>query len=574
MTARRLAAVLAADVAGYSRLMHADEEGTHVRCRRLMAEAVEPALDGHGGRIVKSTGDGFLVEFGSAVEAVRSALLFQAKINAINEGEAEAKRIQFRVGIHLGDVIVEPHDIFGDGVNIAARLEALAEPGGVLVSGSVHETVRGRLSCGFENLGDQSLKNIERPVRVYRLVPEGAPPRASLALPERPSIAVLPFKNMSGDPEQEYFADGVVEDIITALSRIGWLFVIARNSSFSYKDKSPDIRVVGHELGVRYVLEGSIRRAGGRVRIACQLIEAATGGHVWADRFEGQLADIFELQDSISESVVGTIEPNLQRAEIARAISKPTDSLDAYDLYLRALPHHYAVTREGTEVASDLLRRALALDSTYTRAKALLGWVHMNRISSGWAGPNEADQAVQLAEAVVQTEPNDPSTLRTAAQILGYLHPQITLAKVAVDRALALSPTSAQVLLAAGWVYSSAGDTTRAIDFFQRGIRLSPLDPAMPVFLTGLGMAYLQAGHNEDARETFLRTLRTLPSPVPLRGLITVLTRLGLVKEAGAAAVEMLRLWPEFRVSRVRIPFSDIFADEQREACRLAGLPE
>ena len=377
-------------------------------------------------------------------------------------------------------------------------------------------------------LGDGWIINL--PGRGYRLAMAShgeKPPPAADRISDKPSIAVLPFTNMSGDPEQEYFADGVVEDIITALARVGWLFVIARNSSFSYKDKVPDVRVVGRELGVRYVLEGSIRRTGGRVRIGCQLIEAVSGGHAWADRFEGELSDIFDLQDRISESVVGAMQPNLQRAEILRATSKPTASLDAYDLYLRALPHFYAFTHQGTEIASDLLRRALALDSNYPRAKALLGWVHVIRISAGWAGPDEVDLAIQYAEAVLKSAPDDPSTLGTAGQILGYVGPDIDVARAAVDRALSLSPTSAPVLLAAGWVYSSAGAATAAIDFFQRGIRLSPRDPTMPVFLAGLGMAYLQAGRDDDACAAFRRQILEHPNPVPLRGLITALIRLG-----------------------------------------------
>jgi adenylate cyclase len=423
-------------------------------------------------------------------------------------------------------------------------------------------------------LGDGWIVNL--PGRGYRLavVTESEVPPAD-EIASKPSIAVLPFTNMTDDREQEYFADGVVEDIITALARTGWLFVIARNSSFSYKGTSPDVRVVGRELGVRYVLEGSIRRAAARVRIACQLIETATGGHIWADWFEGEIADIFDLQDRISGSVVGAMEPNLRRAEIVRATAKPTASLEAYDFYLRALPHFYRFTREGTQTAMELLRRALALDADYSRAKALLGWVHVIRISAGWADVNEVSQAIQLADAVLETDHDDSSTIAMGAQILGYIGPDIAAALMAADRALSLSPNSAQVLLAAGWVYSHAGDATTAIDFFQRGIRLSPRDPAMPVFLAGIGMAYLQAGRDEDALAAFRRHMLLRPSPVPLRGLITALIRLSRIDEARSAAAEMLRLWPEFRVSTVRVPFWNAdFAEEQREACRLAGLPE
>jgi adenylate cyclase len=423
-------------------------------------------------------------------------------------------------------------------------------------------------------LGDGWVVNL--PGRGYRLAVVAAGEISPMdEVASKPSIAVLPFTNLSDDREQEYFADGIVEDIITALARTGWLFVIARNSSFSYKGACPDVRVVGRELGVRYVLEGSIRRAEARVRIACQLIEAATGGHIWADRYEGEIADIFDLQDRISGSVVGAIEPHLRQAEIVRATAKPTASLDAYDFYLRALPQFYRFTREGTQTAMELLRRALALDVNYSRAKALLGWVHVIRISAGWADSDEVSQAIQLAEAVLETDHDDSSTIAMAAQILGYLGPDLAVARMAAERALSLSPNSAQVLLAAGWVYSHAGDATGAIDFFQRGIRLSPRDPAMPVFLAGIGMAYLQAGRDEDAIAAFRRQMLVCPNPVPLRGLITVLIRLGRTDEARIAAAKMLRLWPEFRVSTVQVPFWNAdFAQEQRDACRLAGLPE
>jgi TolB-like protein/class 3 adenylate cyclase len=341
---RRLAAIFAADVAGYSRLMGADEEGTHERLKAHLRDLVNPKIGEHSGRIVKNTGDGLLAEFSSAVEAVRCAVEVQGAM-ADREAEVpEVSRIRFRIGINLGDVIVEEHDIFGDGVNIAARLETLAEPGAICISRVVRDQVRDKLDYTFEDSGEQHVKNIARPVRIYRVrdraVPVGQPLPASsqpLPLPAKPSIAVLPFQNMSGDPEQEYFADGMVEEIITALSRIRWLFVIARNSSFTYRGRAVDVKQVGRELGVRYVLEGSIRKAGQRVRITGQLIDAVTGAHLWADRFDGSLEDIFELQDTVAVSVAGVIEPTLQVAEIRRSSDRPTSDLTAYDLYLRAL---------------------------------------------------------------------------------------------------------------------------------------------------------------------------------------------------------------------------------------------
>jgi len=322
---RRLAAILAADVAGYSRLIEADEEGTLGRLKALRAEIIDPKIAGHRGRIVKTTGDGLLVEFSSVVDAMRCAAELQAAIAESNAPLPPDRRIDFRIGIHQGDIVAEDGDIFGDGVNVAARLEGLAEPGGICVSARVREDAAGRLDLAFEDIGEQALKNISRPVWVYRVVTaKKSASEPAVALPDKPSIAVLPFANMSGDPEQEYFADGMVEEIITALSRIKWLFVIARNSSFTYKGQAVDLKQVGRELGVRYVLEGSARKAAGRVRITAQLIDAFTGTHLWADRFEGLLEDVFELQDKVASSVAGVIEPALQAAETARSAGRPT----------------------------------------------------------------------------------------------------------------------------------------------------------------------------------------------------------------------------------------------------------
>ena len=339
---RRLAAILAADVAGYSRLMGADEEGTLERLKALRRELLDPKIAEHHGRIVKTTGDGLLVEFASVVDAVRCAVEVQQAMPERNTGVAADNRIELRIGINLGDVIVEGDDLYGDGVNIAARIEALADAGGVFVSNTVHDHVRDRLPFAFEDLGEQQVKNIARPVRVYRVrdaqrrqEPIGASAPCCRCPTSRRSRCCR-SQNMSGDPEQEYFADGMVEEIITALSRIRWLFVIARNSSFTYKGQAVDVKQVGRELGVRYVLEGSVRKAGGRVRITAQLIEADSGAHLWADRFDGSLEDVFELQDKVASSVAGVIEPALQAAEIRRSASRPTDDLTAYDLYLRA----------------------------------------------------------------------------------------------------------------------------------------------------------------------------------------------------------------------------------------------
>src|SRR5262245_25748279 len=336
---RRLAAILAADVAGYSRLTGVDAAGTHVQLQAHLRALADPKVAGHRGRVVKNTGDGMLSEFSSGVDAVRCALDVQRGMAERNAGVPDEKRIEFRIGINVGDIIIDRGDIFGDGVNLAARLEGVAEPGGICVAGRVLEDVQGKLDIAFEDAGEQQLKNIARPVRVYRVQIGGAAPaslRPALVLPDKPSIAVLPFQNFSGDPEQEYFADGIVEDITIELSRFPWLFVIARNSSFTYKGRTVDVRQVARELGVRYVLEGSVRKLGNRLRIAGQLIDASTGAHLWADRLDGALEDIFALQDQVAASVVSIIAPKLERTEIERAKRKPTESLDAYDYYLRA----------------------------------------------------------------------------------------------------------------------------------------------------------------------------------------------------------------------------------------------
>ncbi len=398
---RRLAAILAADVVAYSRQLAENEAGTLDRLHALRRDVIDPLMAEHGGRIFKTAGDGLLAEFPSAVQALRCALAIQAR------QQADSAALQLRIGLHQGDVLIEADDILGDGVNIAARIEPLAEAGGIAISGRVREDALGKLDLQCDDLGEPPLKNIDRPVRIFRVrVPGHSVP--ALALPDKPSLAVLPFANLSGDPEQEYFADGVVEDIITALSRVGWFFVIARNSSFTYKGRNVDVKQVGRELGVRYVLEGSIRKAGGRVRITGQLIEAETGHHIWADRFDGKFEDIFDLQDQITESVVGAIEPSVRIAETRRAAAKPTESLTAYDLYLRALPHMHAHTHTGNDTALGLLHRVIALDPDYALAKASIAYVYASRVLLGQASPGEAELAITLAREAGGRRPRRP----------------------------------------------------------------------------------------------------------------------------------------------------------------------
>jgi TolB-like protein len=412
---RRLAAILAADVAGYSRLIGADEADTLARLKAVRGDLIDRKIAENRGRIVKTTGDGLLVEFSSVVDALRCAIEVQAGVTERNAAVPADRRIEWRIGINVGDVVVEDGDIFGDGVNVAARLEGLAEPGGICVSARVQEDAAGRLDLAFEDMGEQALKNIIRSVRAYRLVTRdgSASTRASSgpALPDKPSIAVLPFANMSGDPEQEYFADGMVEEIITALSRIRWLFVIARNSSFTYKGKAVDVKQVGRELGVGYVLEGSVRKAGGRVRITAQLIDALSGTHLWADRFDGSLEDVFDLQDKVAFSAAGVIESTLQAAEIRRAADRPTTDLTAYDLYLRALPDCLSWDRERIRSALDLLERAIERDPNFGPALALAAVCHHHFNTLGGEGDLETHRGAALGYAQRALRASSPSPI-------------------------------------------------------------------------------------------------------------------------------------------------------------------
>src|SRR5215471_857420 len=472
---RRLAAILAADVAGYSRLMEADEERTHERLKAHLGELVNPKIAQHRGRIVKSTGDGFLAEFASVVDAVRCAVEMQRGMADRETEVPKERRIRFRIGINLGDVIIEEHDIFGDGVNIAARLEAIAEPGGMCVSRMVRDNVRDKVDYTFQDLGEQEFKNIARPVRVYRVLDRAisieqrlpASPRP-LPLPDKPSIAVLPFQNMSGDLEQEYFADGMVEEIITALSRIRWLFVIARNSTFTYKGQAVDVKQVGRELGVRYVLEGSVRKAGGRVRITAQLIEAETGAHLWADRFDGSLEAIFDLQDQVAISVAGVIEPALQAAEIRRALDRPTTDPTAYDLYLRALQFAQSWDRDGSVQGLNLMEHAIARDPRFGAALSLAAHCHAMLYVNGWTEDPEASRAagIDLARRALRAAGEDPCALVRSAYVLGNLGEDIAAAIALADRALDMNPSSAVGWYYSGWLRLWAGQPDLAINHF------------------------------------------------------------------------------------------------------------
>jgi TolB-like protein/class 3 adenylate cyclase len=432
---RRLAAVLAADVAGYSRLMGRDEEGTLAQLKSFRKSLVDPAISEHRGRIVKTTGDGMLVEFASAVDAARCAVEVQRGMAKQNSVVPQDVRIEFRIGIHVGDIIIDENDIFGDGVNIAARLEGIAEPGGVCISDDAQRQIRGKVDITFEDIGLQNLKNITEPMRAWRLridakstaLPSPKPTIETaqpLPLPDKPSIAVLPFENMSGDPEQEYFADGMVEDIITALSRFKALFVIARNSSFTYKGRAVDVKQVGRELGVRYVLEGSVRKTANRVRITGQLVDSATGAHLWADRFDGGLGDIFDLQDQVTESVVGAIAPTVEKAEIERAKRKPTESLDAYTLYLRGLASLYQfANRQANDEALRLFNSAIELDPDFASAYGRAASCYVYAKASGWisGAANESAAAARLAQRAVELGKDDAIAIANSGWALAYV---------------------------------------------------------------------------------------------------------------------------------------------------------
>jgi adenylate cyclase len=557
---RRLAAILAADVAGYSRLMGANEEATHAALMALRREVSEPKIAHHRGRIVKTTGDGFLAEFASVVDAVRCAVELQREMALRNDDVPSERRVQFRIGINIGDIIIEANDIYGDGVNVAARLETLAEPGGICISAIVYEQVQGRLDCNFMDIGEQSLKNIARPIRVYRVEPKTAPEEgagivgAALVLPDKPSIAVLSFQNLSGDPEQEYFADGMVEEIITALSRIRWLFVIARNSSFTYKGQAIDVKRVGRELGVRYVLEGSVRKGGGRVRITAQLIEAQTGAHLWADRFDGSVEDVFDLQDQVASSVAGAIEPALQAAETARSEHRPTRDLSAYDLYLRAL------AMSPTPQAFQVLEEAIARDPHFGPALALAANWCMNLVSDGAAPDRDANRqkGIEFARRALAVAGNDPGVLADAAFALACFGEDIVAMTALVDRALTFNPNFARGWHASSFLRLWAGQTDLAIEHAGMGLRLSPRAQAvMSNSSWAIGAALFFSRRFEEAIPRLCVAVEERPIfATPYRILAACYAHMGLLDEARATVARLRTLTSEV-IPAYPLPFRD-----------------
>jgi TolB-like protein len=578
---RRLAAILAADVAGYSRLMGADEASTALALRKHRA-AVDPIVMSHGGRIVKSTGDGVLLEFPSIVAAVECAVAVQKLMAERNADVPEDRRMLFRMGINLGDVLIEGDDILGDGVNVAARLEGVAEPGGICLSESAYQQVRDKIPIDVTDMGEQRLKNIARSVRTYRLRLDRSPEQVkpALALPDKPSIAVLPFQNMSADPEQEYFVDGVVEDIITALSRMRWLFVIARNSTFTYKGRAVDIKQVGRELGVRYVIEGSVRKASNRVRITGQLIDSATGAHLWADRFEGAFEDIFDLQDQMTASVVGAIAPKLEQAEIERAKLKPTESLDAYDYYLRGRANFHHGTEETISEALRLFYRAIELDPDFASAHGMAAWCYVIRKNFGWMTDRvqETTELERLANKAVVLGKEDAVALYTGGFALAHVAGQLEAGAALIDRALALDPNLAAAWHLGGWVRIYLGEAETAIEHMARAMRLNPLDPQLFGMQNGTAAAHFLAGRYDEASAWAEKALREHPTHAPAMRIAAASHALaGQFAQAREAMARMRQIDPALRVSNIGafVPFprSKDF-DRYVQGLREAGLPE
>jgi TolB-like protein len=581
-TQRRLAAILAADIVGYSRRMGQDEAGTLAALKALRVELIDPKVVEHTGRIFKTTGDGLLAEFPSVVNAVSCAVEIQRGMQARNNDLPQERAVQLRIGINLGDVIVEGDDVFGDGVNVAARIERIAIPGDIAISGTVRDHIGKRLDLQFEDAGEKPLKNIDRPVRVYRvrfnkMIATAAP---ALTLPDKPSIAVLPFQNMSGDPEQEYFADGIVEEIITALSRFRQLFVIARNSSFTYKGRAVDVKQVGRELGVRYVLEGSVRKSGSRVRITGQLIDSSTGAHLWADRSEGALEDIFELQDQVTSRVVGAIAPKLEEAEIERTKHKPTESLDAYDNFLRGMAGVHKWSREGNDEALLHFYQAIKLDPNYAAAYGLAARTYVQRFSGGWSmdRSHETAEMERLADKAVELSRDDAVALCTAGFALSELLSRIEDGDALIDRALTLNPNLAWAWLYSAWAKAALGQTDIALDRVARAQRLSPNDPQKFSMLAASAMAHLFARQFAAAYSAAQAAMRERPGfLLPICIAAVSAGHAGRVSDAQIAVTRLLKLDPAMRISNIA-QVTPIQRPEDAaiwlEGLRKAGLPE
>jgi adenylate cyclase len=555
---RRLAAIFAGDIAGYSRLMSVDEEGTLRQLKAHRKELVDPKISEHRGRIVKTTGDGILVEFVSAVDAVRCAVDVQRGMADRNSEVPTDKRIEFRIGINVGDIISDSNDIYGDGVNVAARLEALADPGGIMVSRTVHDQVRDKLSFGFEDLGEQTVKNMARPIGVHRVsLAESAPPATSkstaaadASTANRPSIAVLPFANMSGDPEQEYFADGISEDIITGLSKLRWFFVIARNSSFAYRGKAVDVKRAARELSVRYVLEGSVRRAGNRVRITAQLVDAATGNHIWADRYDGELADVFALQDEITKKVVAAIEPKLLEAEALRSQSRSAEDLGAWDMVMQANSLFWRLTKTEGEAAIAMLKQAVERYPDYAPAHSMLAFAILLSRTLGWTlAATQVKEAEILAKRAAELDDSDP----WAHLALGYV--AVTMrrtedAKREYQRAIHLNPNFAAAYGYLGWTLALAGQSEEAVAYLEQAMQMSPHDPQNAIFNNALAVAHYLAGRFVEAI-SYARMAMQQRDGITAghRIYVASLAQAGQIEEARTALQRLRELQPDISIA-------------------------
>jgi adenylate cyclase len=572
---RRLAAILAADVAGYSRLMGRDEEGTLARLKALRRELIDPSLAQHRGRIVKTAGDSILVEFPSVVDAVRSAVEVQRAMAERTQGEDEADRIAFRIGINLGDVIVDDGDIFGDGVNIAARLEALAEPGGICISQTVLDHARDKLPFAVEDAGEHSLKNIAKPVHVWRIAlaaPAAAP--AASAASDKPAIAVLPFVNMSGEAEQEFFADGMTEDILTELSRFRELFVISRNSAFAYKGKKLNVQQIAKELGVHYVVEGSVRKAGSRVRITVQLIDAETDRHIWAERYDRELADIFALQDEVTSTIVAILPGRVEAAAQTRAQRKPPDNLAAYECVLAGKLLHHRSVRADNEEALRLLERAIALDPGYGHAHAWKACVLGQQFVYGWCADPETAVRTLIDEVTLalSLDDNDSDTHRVLAAINLSIHRDHDKAFYHQERALALNPNDDLIVVQQGEALTWIGQAEEGIVWIQKAMRLNPYHPER--FWSHLGRAYFVARRYGEAVKSFQRISR--PDASHFAFLAACQAQLGDTAAAKSAAQEVLQRAPDFSVARfiaTQHHKHESDREHHRAALLAAGLP-
>ena len=583
---RRLAAILAADVAGYSRLMGTDEEGTLRQLKAHRKELVDPKITEHRGHIVKTTGDGMLVEFVSVVDAVRCAVDIQRGMVERNVEVPAESCIQFRIGINVGDIISDNNDIYGDGVNVAARLEALAEPGGIIVSRNVYDQVRDKLNFGFEDMGEQTVKNIARPIGVHRvsLVENTAPAvvkgaavaaKTGESSADRPSIAVLPFANMSGDPEQEYFADGISEDIITSLSKLRWFLVIARNSSFTYKGKAVDVKRVARELDVRYVLEGSVRKGGNRVRITAQLIDAATNKHIWADRYDGDLTDIFALQDEITKKVVAAIEPKLLEAEGIRSQSRSPEDLGAWDMVMQANSLFWRLTRTDGEAAIAMLNRAVERYPTYAPAHSMLAFM---LLLSEWLGWNfrepQLKKAASLAARAAELDDSDPWA-HLALGYAAYAGRRSDEAEEEFQRALDLNPNFAAAHGYLGRSLALGGRSEQAIAHLEQAIRMSPHDPQNSLFNSGLAVAHYQEGRYAEAVGFGRKAVQQRSGMIPgYRIYIASLAQAGRIDEAHAALARLKELHPDISIAWIErhVPYTPGPMAKFLEGMRKAGL--